>query len=183
MFTTSFYISKLVSRFDLVLYPDHPDKCGGLKFLGDFCLLAIWPVLIFVVLFGIYGIGGLLYGNRSTTTIFAKVDLLVALLATYFFFAPLLSIHRRMAIMAEKLTEELTSRVTVLKTFHLGLKLRIASSLYEGNLEQAKADKEKMDIVQTIYPDIPNYPRWPFRYDLFLKFLSPQIVPILVLVL
>jgi hypothetical protein len=37
MYISGWYVRKLVRAFELRIQPRHPDKCGGLKVLGNFC--------------------------------------------------------------------------------------------------------------------------------------------------
>ena len=112
MLVTGYYLRAVTSRFDLQIEPGHPDNCGGLRPLGRFCFSMALPILVGVVFFAIYGIGGTLYpallpGISDTTRLGAGVGLLVfdIPLAALAFFFPLWGIHREM-IRQKELYEE-----------------------------------------------------------------------------
>ncbi len=46
MGVTGWYIKNLTAKFDLSILPSHPDYCGGLKPLGDFCLRMALPIAL-----------------------------------------------------------------------------------------------------------------------------------------
>jgi len=55
--------------------------------------------------------------------------------------------------------------------------------LMKENLEEAKAIKEKPEIIQALHSDNDSYPIWPFDRSILLKFLAPQIVSVLSLLI
>ena len=46
MYISGGYVRKLVRAFQLSIQPFHPDQCGGLKLLGNFCFGLVSPILI-----------------------------------------------------------------------------------------------------------------------------------------
>lgn len=176
---TGWYVKKLTFTFDINIQPSHPDRCGGLKILGDFCFAMALPLLIGAILLGTWGIGTVLFpsiiadSHLRPILAFAgnAVLFLFALpLAFIAFFLPLWDIHRQMAASKEVYEDSFADRMAVLEE-------RIQSSLDKGTLEEAKATKEEMDILQAIHLEAVHYPTWPFDRRIFLALLTTQIVP------
>jgi len=46
MYISGRYVRKLLRAFQLSIQPFHPDQCGGLKLLGNFCFGLGSPLLI-----------------------------------------------------------------------------------------------------------------------------------------
>jgi hypothetical protein len=179
MGVTGWYVKKLTSIFDIIIQPRHPDRCGGLKILGDFCFAMALPLLIGAILLGIWGIGAALFPSIIAEVhlrpIFAfagnAVLFLFALpLAFIAFFLPLWDIHRKMVVSKGVYEDSFAERLNTLEE-------RIQSSLEKGTLEEAKAAKEEMDILQAIHPDTMHYPTWPFDRRILLTLLTTQIIP------
>ena len=53
------------------------------------------------------------------------------------------------------------------------------SSLDKHDMEDAKAAREELEILQVLHPDKIMYPAWPFDRSILVKFLTPQIIPFL----
>jgi len=184
MCITGLYIKNLTSKFNLTIQPRHPDKCGGLKSLGDFCLSMALPILIGATFLGIWGIGATLYPDLIADP-YIRPQLIVAGNAILFlfalplafiaFFLPLWNVHLAMVARKERYADECADRVAKLEQ-------KIWSSLDKGELEEAKAVREEVEFIQTLRPDKINYPVWPFDLNILLRFLTPQIVPIVSLV-
>jgi hypothetical protein len=182
MFVTSFYIRDVTSIFDFVLQPSHPDRCGGQKFLGNFCLGMALPILMVAIIVAILSIGSVLHPfpfspeTASITTLVCVILVLCILpLATYAFFAPLWNVHRKMVNEKEAYANKFSNRF-------MKLEQQMWASLDKEALEEAKVTKEEMELLQTLHPDTIQYPHWPFDQSIFLKFLTPQIVPLISLI-
>ena len=177
MGVTGWYIKNLTVKFDLSILPSHPDHCGGLKSLGDFCLSTALPILIGAVFLGIWGIGNNIRVGNTPLVILADVFLfLFALpLAAVAFFVPLWNIHRKMVARRDVYYDNFADRVAKLEG-------KIQSALDNGALDEARAAREEMEIAQVLHPDKLGYPTWPFDRRILLAFLAPQIVSIATLV-
>jgi hypothetical protein len=46
VYISGWYIRKLVRAFEFRIQPFHPDQCGGLKLLSNFCFGLVSPILI-----------------------------------------------------------------------------------------------------------------------------------------
>jgi hypothetical protein len=171
---TAWYVRKMTKSFDFVIIPNHPDMCGGLKFLGNFCLGMAFPILICGTLLGIYSIEAYFSKNIKFYSVISSVGLVLLVLPLAFMvlYSTLWDIHLKMVNEAKKAEENFTLLISELKS-------EMQSSLKEHEWEDAKSVKEKIDLVQVVNPDDMKYPTWPFDRSILLKFWTPQIVPIL----
>jgi hypothetical protein len=175
---TGAYVRNLALQFNFNIQPGHPDHCGGLRVLGDLSLGIALPILILAVLLGVYSISDLIHPTPGLLEpILADVLLFpfVLPLAVIAFFFPLLKIHQKMVAERDAEEDKFAERVAVLKD-------RIESLLDKEELEKAKAAKEKLELIQALYSNDNSYPIWPFDRGILLKFLAPQIVPVLSLI-
>ncbi|HEX7734190.1 MAG TPA: hypothetical protein VF458_04995 [Ktedonobacteraceae bacterium] len=173
MIVTGLYIRKLTTEFHLIIQPRHPDNCGGLKKLGDFCFSLALPILVAALFLSIYGIGFVLAGRGGFVVVTSNIILfLLALpLAALAFFVPLWSIHLRMVEQKRESEEDFSHRVTLLEK-------RIYTFLTAGEVDKARTAKDELEIVQYLRPEKIEYPLWPFDRRLFLTYLVPHIVPL-----
>ena len=51
--------------------------------------------------------------------------------------------------------------------------------LNEGDLDRAEKTKKELGLLDTLHPDKVKYPTWPFDTQVFVKFLIPQIFPLI----
>lgn len=173
--TTGRYVKKLAQEFDFNIQPDHPDHSGGLRSLGDLCLGIALPLLILAVLLATYSLCGLFLPNSNLIEpVLADLLLFPVVLpiAAFAFFGPLWNIHQKM--LNEKNAEEdkAANRIAALKE-------KIETLLDQENLEEAKATKEKLEIIQALHADNDRYPTWPFDRTILVKFLAPQVLSLL----
>ncbi len=172
MGVTGWYIKNLTEKFDLGILPSHPDHCGGLKSLGDFCLSMALPILIGTVFLGIWGIASIREGINVYNVLPDIYLFLFALpLAAIAFFVPLWNIHQKMVVRRDACYDNFADRVAKLEG-------KIQSSLDKGLLDEARVAREEMEIAQVLHPDKIGYPTWPFDRRILLTFLAPQIVTI-----
>lgn len=175
-------VKDLISRFNLIIQPSHPDKCGGLRFLGSFCLNMALPFLIGISYLAIYSIQGTIHpilenGLNLVQLASSTVLIIFALpLAAVAFFGPLWSIHNKMIQEKEVREDEFAVRIAKLER-------KIQSALDQGKIEEAKSAKEEREVLQVLHPDILDYPEWPFDKRIFLSFVVPQILPCISLIL
>ena len=176
MYITGFYIRNLTIKFDLTIQPGHPDNCGGLRLFGDFCLGIALPVLMGAVLLGLYSIGNIFHVIPFWTSA-VNVGLIVFVLplAAVAFFVPLWNIHLKMIKKRRMYEDEFAGRF-------MKLEEKIHTSLDKGELDNAKSAKEEIEILQILHPNKIGYPVWPFDSGILFKFLIPQIVAVLILV-
>ncbi len=168
-------------KFTLNIEASHPDNCGGLRFLGNFCFRMALPILVGVTFFALYGIGGAiapaLIHAPQTVRIGAGLGL-IALdvpLAIFSFFFPLWYIHREMTMRKEAYEDTFGDYLTQLEK-------KLWAALTQNHLEEAKVLKEKIEIAEVIDPG-KGYPSWPFDRRILVIYLLPQLLPLLSLLL
>jgi len=179
LFATGMYLGKLSQRFEIEVEPWHPDGCGGLWVVGNFCLRMALPILAGVTFFGIYGIGtffrpDLLPQGQQALQIGANLGLLVfdIPLAALAFFHPLLGIHAEMVRKKKAYEEQFAGHLKRL----YGL---LWSALEQGDLTEIKKIGEEIEITNGMLPLVADYPSWPFNRRIFFTYLLPQIFPLL----
>lgn len=179
---TGLYIRNLSSKFSLTIQASHPDSCGGLKSLGNFCFQMALPTVVMIAFSGVYSIGSVIYPTLINGQRIIQVAAIVALLvfalpvAAIAFFAPLWDIHRKMVAEKETFEDEFANRIA-------NLEKRIQTLLDQKALEEAKAAKEEMEVQKVLYPSKTDYPTWPFDGRILAVFLAPQIFSIISLIL
>ena len=178
----AFNLYRLGRDIDLRVLPEHPDRCGGLRSLGDLCLQLAMVVLIPAIFLAVWGVaqgfiqlqalqtGAALYGDS------ARRWLLFLTAAGFFlFFLPLNSIHRRMDRRRLQVQRELAELSTKME--------QIASELREQAEQMTPAQgKERLDqleFMDKIYQRSRRFPTWPFDARLLAGFASAQALPLL----
>jgi hypothetical protein len=114
MFVTGLYLEKLTARFKLYIQPSHPDKCGGLKSLGSFCLNMALIIILLAMFQSFYG---LTYNPKSFWSL-GTIDFMVPLIlvvAYLAFLLPLFGIHRQMVHRREEDEDEYANRISKLE--------------------------------------------------------------------
>ena len=171
LYTTSSYIGKLGQRFRFVIQPSHPDKCGGLKPLGNFCLENILPLVVISLLF--LGISFFKLDVDTVSKEFATVYLyiLAAPMTALTVFVPVWNIHVSMVESKNNYLDNLGSRLSELE------EIIYAHTKENGDISKAKEANEKLGILRDVHPEKSSYPVWPFRITpTVLAIFSPQII-------
>jgi len=163
MFVSGWYIRKLVRAFQLSIQPFHPDECGGLRLLGNFCFGLASPLMIASGIFIGYIIFALVvYSHAMNGVAFLAGNVGIPLLFVLLFFLPgivldfilpLRDIHRKM-VSAGRTNE--TSYFTRTED----LREEIQALLDANQVEAARAVQEKRVLVEALYAP---YPTWPFH--------------------
>ena len=164
VFISGRYVRKLVRVFELRIQPFHPDQCGGLKLLGNYCFGIGSPLLIGSGLIIGFLISALLEYSPGYAYSAVYLALIVGfpllLLLCGFpvivlaFILPLWDIHTKMVSEGE-INENIY--VAHMET----LREEIQSLLDTNQVEEAKAVQEKKALVESLYTP---YPSWPFRF-------------------
>ena len=161
MYISGWYVRKLVRVFEFRIQPFHPDQCGGLKLLGNFCFGLVSPILIgsgltigYILLF--LSESGVDAVFLALTVGFVLLFLLLYAFpaAIFAFILPLRDIHTKLVSEGEADENSYIARIEALRE-------EIQSLLDTNQVEEAKAVQEKKALVETLYTP---YPRWPFRF-------------------
>jgi hypothetical protein len=168
IYVSGWYVRKLVRAFQLSIDPFHPDECGGLRLLGNFCfglgspLLIASGILIGSIIFSLVEYATTLYRSETSNVYYLAADVGLPLLFVLLFFLPgivldfilpLRDIHRKMV--SERKTNE-NSYFTRTKA----LREQIQALLAAHQVEAAKAVQEEKTLMETLYAP---YPTWPFH--------------------
>ncbi len=141
LFISGCSIRNLATAFELRIEPVHPDNCGGLALLGNFCFGLVSPLFVNAVFFSGYMFAVLSYSldasSLVTVGLLAFLGLVYGLPLTVFTFSlPLWSIHTKM--LRQRETEQ------DLYAGHLAaLREQVQALLRDNQVEAAKSVKEK----------------------------------------
>lgn len=172
MGVTGWHLWRLPLQFEIQVQPNHPDKCGGLRFLGNFCFGMVIPILIGAVLLGIVGLVGEILPASDELRLGSNLALLlVALPMTYItFFTPMWGIHTEMQKRKTEFQEKLASHISKLDA-------KVKLLLDQEKFEDAKKSLGELDAIRTSSEN--KFPVWPFDFAILARFLTPQLVPVL----
>ncbi|HEY1350232.1 MAG TPA: hypothetical protein VGF67_11455 [Ktedonobacteraceae bacterium] len=183
LYVTGDYLRQLPQRFEIEVEPWHPDGCGGLRIMGNFCLRMALPILTGVMFFGLYGIGtfflpGLLSPEQQVIQISANVGLLIIdiPLAALAFFRPLLGIHAEMVRKKQAYEEQFAGHLK--RLYNL-----LGPALERGNPQEIKQVGEEIEVARRMHPLVTDYPGWPFNRRILFTYLLPQVFALLSAVL
>jgi hypothetical protein len=181
----AYFVDVLGKRFELQVQPRHPDKCGGLKPLGDWCMAIAFLLLLPAFYFSFWGIA-ITFFPSSQTQVAADLwggwyqQLLVVLCigALFLFVQPLYSIHLEM----EKRRREIQAELDELshKIDEIMLELRTKADTLTP--EQGKQRLETIEFMQKVHEQSKQIPTWPFDADNLRRFGIAQVVPVLSLI-
>jgi len=172
----------LSAIFDFKLQIDHPDKCGGLRPLGDLCVLiatVLSPVvfliagwLVFFLLAGrleipIENARRLIATLQGLLILAVFVDLLA-------FYLPLAAIRRTM-LRARQLVEvemnDVTAQIRDANT-------RLLSETERLTTEQSAELEQKLEFLKRVYDRNIKIPTWPIALGQWGQVISTNFVPL-----
>ena len=167
IYVSGWYIRKLVQAFQLSIEPFHPDECGGLSLLGNFCFSLGSPpmiasgILIGYIIFALVKYVPTLNGSIMNVAYLAASVVLPLLFLLLFsipgivfaFILPLRDIHRNMV-------SESKANENRYFTSTKALREQIQALLDTHQIEAAKAVQEERALVEALYTP---YPTWPFH--------------------
>jgi hypothetical protein len=88
IYVTGHQIYKLSKTFPIIINARHPDRCGGLKPLGDFFFLMALPFVVLGIGLVLKSIGGLLNNMFLDSPLFSAIRTLSANLFCLLCFCP-----------------------------------------------------------------------------------------------
>lgn len=171
LYVTSIHIGRLNQIFQIRVQPTHPDKCGGLKPLGDLCMDATLPIITAGIM--LVTVGSISLDLYPVVSNMAKVFLFIFVgpLTAVVVFVPLWGIHAKMVEQKRKYENAFADQAMDLEEI-----IRLEST-QTGNLKKAEIAKGKLEILQVLHPEKISYPVWPFRIkSTLLALFSPQIL-------
>jgi hypothetical protein len=176
------FISKLGRRFDIRIQINHPDKCGGLKPIGNLTLVIALLILIPAIFLSFWGFTNIFLNSTSGAIyeqlwsgLFRQWLVFLSVLAFVVFLWPLYSIHRQMRIQSYSYFDELNDLALRIDTLSTELRTQ-ADTL---SLEQGEDKLKTMEFLDRVYKENNRIPTWPIDWKIIIKFSSAQIVPVL----
>lgn len=178
----AFNLYRLGRDVDLRVLPEHPDRCGGLRILGDLCLQLALVVLIPAIYLAFWGIAYNLVpldAIRDGATLYADTarrGLLFLVAAAFFLFLmPVNAIHRRMLRRRAEVQRELAELSASMD--QIAAELRDQADRITP--AQGKERLERLDFMDKVFQRSKRFPTWPFDARLLAGFASAQVLPLL----
>jgi hypothetical protein len=160
---SGWYLRNLMRAFQLSIRPFHPDQCGGLKLLGNFCFGLASPLLLASGLFIGYSLFALVQYSPAINgsdylVLNVYYPLLIVLLFAFptivlGFMLPLRDIHTQMV-------REAKTNENRYFTHTEAMREEIQALLAVKQVKAAKAVQEEKTLVEALYAP---YPTWPFH--------------------
>lgn len=181
----AYFVNWLGRRLEFGVQPRHPDQCGGLKPLGDWCLVIAFLLLLPAFYFSYWGVA-ITFFPADWTRVAADVwggwyrQLLVVLsvVAVFLFVQPLYSIHLQMESRRREIQSELDELSH--KIDEIVLELRTKADTLTP--EQGKQRLEMLEFMQKVYEQNKQVPTWPFDAGSLWRFVVAQAVPVVSLI-
>jgi len=148
----------------------HPDRCGGLRPLGDLCIRFDYILLILLI----YLILRIFFHYDIEFEVYFYLFLSVAYfsIVTLIFFYPLWPIHALMKTQKRALMNKLSKKLDPMYR-----------ELIVGRTNISAKDLEKIGKMDMIYNRANEMPVWPFDTGSLIKFFSTVFIPILGIIL
>jgi len=163
------FLRTLHNTFDFHVRPLHPDMCGGLKPVGDFCIAINYIIFIFFIV--IVAFYALPHGEGLNLPLYFGLPLYI-FFALFFFFYPLWPIHNSMKVqrydLLSRLDEELDSDYR-----------EMLDDIIDKGIDVSSRTLKKIGRIDRIYERAHKMPIWPFEASGFVLFLTAVFVPVL----
>ena len=175
------YISKLGGNFEIRIQPNHPDQCGGLRPIGNLCLIIALLLLVPAIFLSVWGFATTFFNtggeicNQLWSGLFRQWLVLLSALSLIAFLWPLYSIHLQM----QKQRREVQTELDDLAQRIDGLSTELRTQAYTLTSEQGAEKLKSLEFMEKVYQENSRIPVWPIDWQTMLKFSSAQAVPIL----
>lgn len=142
--------------------------------MGAFCLGFSYPILVGTIFLAILGLTGGIGGLKVTNPISTGATFGLVFVAMPFlyisFFMPLWGVHKEMELRRKEFME-------IGAMYIKQAEEKVNTSIQKKDFATAKTLSSELDSLVSYYSG--DLPVWPFDKNIILKFLSPQIVPVL----
>lgn len=156
---------QLGTRFELDVHAQHPDRSGGLRPVGELCLI---NALILAVPALDLGIWILVLQTQGLGAVYAAMIPVLLVLATLVFVQPLYAIHR--AIMRSRSRLRPTLDALSAEIDRLAMEqLNAAASTHTDSVKQLS---ERLSLLRQTYQENHDIPVWPFDKRILGKFVT-----------
>ena len=163
------FLRKLHNTFDFHVRPLHPDKCGGLKPVGDFCIAINYIIFIFFVVFITYY--AFPPGGELNVSLYFSLPLYI-FFALFFFFYPLWPIHNSMK----------TQKSIFLSMLNRNLDpdyREMIDDIIDKGIDVSSRTMKKIGRIDRIHEPVQKMRIWPFKTVGLIWFLAAVFVPVL----
>lgn len=164
IYVTAKYIRKISQEFDLIVQILHPDKCGGLKPIGDLCLSNSFILIVMGINFAIA-----IAISIGRQYLFAYVFgfLIVIAFSILAFIWPVYYVHKKM--LKEKIKKlEILDRI-------VSDQIPVINKPVKMELSEINKIKE-YEVLQDQYREVEEFETWPFDTSIWRKFITSEIV-------
>jgi hypothetical protein len=175
MIATAQSVQQLAVRFDFSVQGQHPDRSGGLRPLGEVCLMNAFILLVPAIHLGIWI---LLLRGSGVGFVYASMIPILLGLAALAFFRPLFSVLKAMISSCLPWRAELDALSADIDQL-TRQQLHAAISLQTSVVNELG---QKLESLQRTYRENLNLPTWPFDGLILGKFLTSMVIPIIGLI-
>ena len=168
----SLFLRDLVSHAAVRMLPFHPDKCGGLRPVGELGLRNQYTLTVLglniVLLVAVWVFG--LHPDPGMHDLLIAATIAYLILGPIVFLGPLLPFRGGML----RAKAEWSSEVAVLLRRHFD---RLREKIRAGQI--TKTDEEEIDRLRKVGEVIDGLPVWPFDARTLSKFATAYVVPVI----
>jgi ABC-type multidrug transport system fused ATPase/permease subunit len=178
------FVYHLGNHFSFKIQSNHPDRCGGLKPLGDLCLLVALLLLVPAIYYSVWGFINAFNADPSLNTYalwtlnFRTILFALIVLTFLIFFLPLSSIHNQMVKCKQEIQDELDQLSQVMDNILEELRTQATTV----SPQQGEEKLMSMRFIQKVYEENSSVPTWPFDWKTIARFSVAQAFPLLSLV-
>jgi len=178
-----FWLRRIGKEFDLIPQLGHIDGCGGLRPIGDICLLNALILSIPSLFLGFWIVTAPSFKSTAgeygyLVNFFSILLLPVIFLVFVSFFFPLWRIHKVMHTKGSEVKKQMD---------------KIANSINDNTryllenvneLEEFEGEKisKKLNFMKQIYEQNHKIATWPFNLRIMINLFGSQVIPVLALV-
>ena len=171
-FAISVFLRRLVEHADeLHMLPFHPDKCGGLRPVGQLGLRNQYLLTVFGL-----NLGTLFADSEVLKMPYQLHGILAAGLVAYIVLGPLIFLSPLLSFRSGMLKAKMELMSEVAKRLRVEL-LKLREHLPSGDI--TKADEEFIERLRKIGAVINELPVWPFDASTLRRFLTAYLLPLL----
>lgn len=161
-------LNQILKRKKFNINPFHPDKAGGLNFLGNYSLKVAYLAAIFAIIIVIFIYRYNEAEYYSQWVIFLGIPL-YTVVSMGCFLLPLYSSHNGMKKAKGKLLNNISRQ---LQEAYLE-----AQNKLNENSETLSDDVDKIQQIRTLYDLTDRFPVWPFDVETKRKYLLAVLTP------
>lgn len=173
------FITRLTTAFQLDVQPRHPDRAGGLKRIGDIAFQIATIYLVFAAYLSFVATTMRRHEVINELPILVYLGLVVAVFLVYLtFYGPMLAVHTAMTRVKAAYQDDAYRKIASTKHALAELIEHRESAEDSALIERLKDDLAQLRDIY-FNKDEPTIPTWPFDTAILVRFLTPQLIPLL----